>query len=187
MILSDRDIVERIDDGSLVIEPFKESNVEPSSVDLRLGSDAKLVAAPGLKSSIPVETKRRDDTFLQYTDVTLRDGGLEIKPGDFIIASTEERVEVPDDLVAKVLGRSSLGRLGVSVHQTAGYIDPGFKGEITLELSNHGPAPVMLHTGQRICQIVFTKLTSPAEKPYGHEKSQYQNQEGATPSGMRFD
>lgn len=94
---------------------------------------------------------------------------------------------MPDDLTAKVLGRSSLGRLGVSVHQTAGFIDPGFVGEITLELSNIGPIPVELTDGLRVCQIVFSALNKPAKNPYGGAGSQYQNQVGATESGMNFE
>lgn len=180
MILSDKDIKKRLGGGDLAIEPFNRDNVEPSSVDLRLGSEFKYVVIDKEKPSIDLETGNKPEHVEESDEVVL-------SPGDFVLATTMERVEIPDDLVGKVLGRSSLGRLGLSVHQTAGYIDPGFEGQITLELSNCGPAPVRLSEGQRICQIVFTELSSPAERPYGHEKSQYQGQSGATESGMNFD
>jgi len=181
MVLSDIDIIERIGQGDLTIEPYEEDNVEPASVDLRLGEDHKLVGRE--YQSRPVDASG-DGEGLRYEEL---ESPLVVAPGSFILTTTLERVEIPDDLVAHVLGRSSLGRLGISVHQTAGYIDPGFKGQITLELSNHGPAPVSLSPGQRICQIVFEELSSPALEPYGHEKSQYQNQSGATKSGMQFE
>jgi dCTP deaminase len=170
-------------DGNLTIEPFDESNVEPASVDLRLGNDTKHVES---SDKFPIVRTRTDtDESLVYHDIGPE--RFTIDSGDFVLATTKERVELPDDIVGEVLGRSSLGRLGISVHQTAGYIDPGFEGEITLELSNHGPAPVELHQGQRICQIVFNELSSPAKNPYGHDSSQYQGQTGATPSGFTFD
>lgn len=177
MVLSDVDIMERVVSGELTIHPYEEDNVEPSSIDLRLGNDFKFLRG--------------------YDSISLEDsGGLEciekespilVPPGKLVLATTMEWLKLPNDICARVLGRSSLGRLGISVHQTAGYIDPGFQGEITLELSNHGPAPVELRSGDRICQIVFEELSSPALEPYGHEGSNYQNQSGATPSSMDFD
>lgn len=184
MVLSDIDIIKRIGSNELTIEPYKEDNVEPASVDLRLGEDFKRPQRRLDKTLHKPLTLDSDDKKLRMEEM---DGSVELKRNDFVLATTKERVEIPDDLVAHVLGRSSLGRLGISVHQTAGYIDPGFEGQITLELSNHGPAPVRLESGQRICQIVFEELSSPALEPYGHEDSQYQNQSGATPSGMSFD
>lgn len=181
MVLSDRDIIQRIERGRLVVEPFEEENVEPSSVDLRIGGQFLIVEKSEAADVVDI---RESDDGLEYTE-TLQ--YVTIEPGDFVLASTIEHVHLPHDLSAEVLGRSSLGRLGLSVHQTAGYIDPGFAGQITLELSNHGPAPVRIHEGQRICQIVFSELSSPADEPYGHEGSQYQSQSGATPSGMNFE
>jgi len=172
MVLSDRNIIEQVERGSIGIEPFDTDNVEPASVDLRLGEDHKLVSASSDSDELIYEQLVSDP--------------LVVPPETFILTTTLERVKIPDDIVAHVLGRSSLGRLGISVHQTAGYIDPGFEGQITLELSNHGPAQVSLSPGQRICQIVFEKLSSPAEQPYGHEDSQYQYQSGATESKMSF-
>jgi dCTP deaminase len=180
MVLSDSDIIDRIEHGSLEIEPYSMDNVEPASVDLRLGSDFKK-ALP--RSSRSIDTADATGNEIQWYET---DGTIEIAPGDFVLATTYESVTIPTDLVAEVTGRSSLGRLGVSIHQTAGFIDPGFCGEITLELSNHGPVPLTFHEGQRICQIVFTELSSEAREPYGHDGSQYQNQSGATESGMNF-
>lgn len=181
MVLSDGDIIQRIGQGDLTITPYEEENVEPASVDLRLGEDHKLVRRE--YQSRPIDASGEGEG-LQYDKL---ESPLIVAPGSFILTTTLERVKIPDDMVAHVLGRSSLGRLGISVHQTAGYIDPGFTGQITLELSNHGPAPVSLSPGQRICQIVFEDLSSPAMEPYGHNGSQYQDQSGATISGMRFD
>lgn len=178
MVLSDEDIKKRIGKDDLVIEPYNEDNVEPASVDLRLGEDHKSVRALG------VIELGDDDNSIFHEEL---DSELTVHPDQLILSTTLERVEIPDDMVARVLGRSSLGRLGISVHQTAGYIDPGFKGQITLEIVNEGPVPVTISPGQRICQIVFEELSSPAMEPYGHEKSQYQNQSGATGSRMNFE
>lgn len=180
MVLSDGDIVEELMSGSLTIEPFDVTNVEPASVDLTLGEDFK-IALPA--KSEPIDLHKPYNENIAWQAET---GSVTIRPEQFVLATTAERVEIPDTLVATVLGRSSLGRLGISVHQTAGYIDPGFDGQITLELSNHGPVPVTLHAGDRICQIVFKELSSESMKPYGHEQSQYQNQSGATESRMNF-
>lgn len=186
MVLSDRNIQRRIANDSISIEPFEQTNVEPASVDLRLGDEAKLVRAKHNQGSEAVINVGEDDISDKFECDELT-APFVVPPGSFVLTTTLERVEIPTDVVAHVLGRSSLGRLGVSVHQTAGYIDPGFKGQITLELSNHGPCPVALEPGHRICQIVFEELSSPAVTPYGHSDSQYQNQTGATPSGMQFD
>lgn len=182
MVLSDVDIMERVGQDELIIEPYDESNVEPASVDLRMGEDLKIVNtyySPGT----PVDLASPNGDEYKYEDVD----PMLVYPGELYLATTKEHIELPDDLAANVLGRSSLGRLGVSVHQTAGFIDPGFEGEITLEITNHGPQVVRLEPGLRICQIVFTELSSPALRPYGHEGSQYQNQSGATESGMKFE
>lgn len=183
-MLSDADIIERIGNGSLTIDPYEESNVEPASVDLRLGDEflkVRTPVGPATRVTVPLD----GDDPLVYA--VAEETPVLLEPGELILATTRETVALPDDLTAQVLGRSSLGRLGVSVHQTAGFIDPGFEGQITLELSNHGPAPVELTPGRRICQIVFSELSSPALRPYGHEGSQYQGQDGPTTTGMNFD
>lgn len=178
-MLSDVDIIKRLSDGSLEIDPYNGDNVEAASVDLRLGNSFKR-AEPELLSPISLS----DDSNINWVEI---EDSITLSGSDFVLATTMERVSIPDDLTAQVLGRSSFGRLGVSVHQTAGFIDPGFEGQITLELSNHGPLPIELQAEQRVCQIVFAQLSSPAMDPYGHEQSQYQNQSGPTPSGMDFD
>lgn len=181
MTLSDGDIRQRIYSGDLEIEPYESNHVEPASVDLRLGNEFKVPKKRYANRSI--DLRDPDDDILMYDQYV---GEYKLFPGDFVLATTKESVTLPDNLVAKVTGRSSLGRLGLSIHQTAGFIDPGFEGQITLELSNHGPAPVLLAEGARICQIIFTELSSPAEEPYGHDGSQYQGQTGATESGLKF-
>jgi len=180
MILSDVDIKERIDSGDIIIDPYDSSNVESASIDLRLGRDWKIVRRGGAN----IVDTRDDSGGLSYTQ---KSGTVFLQPVELVLATTLEYIELPDDIAAHVIGRSTLGRIGVSIHQTAGFIDPGFRGEITLEMSNLGPATVKLYEGQLICQIVFTQLTSSAEEPYGHDGSQYQNQSGATESGMLFD
>lgn len=174
MILSDTGIRSRLQwSDNFVISPYEDDNIEPASVDLRLGHDSKRVHR-GDRGAISSGEE------LKYH--TVSDDTFSIRPGEFFLASTMEHVELPNDLAARVLGRSTMGRLGLSVHQTAGYIDPGFTGNITLELSNVGPSPIKLSVGDRICQIVVEKLSSPAVEPYGHDGSHYQNQTGATPA-----
>lgn len=179
MILSDGDIIERIGQDSIVVEPYVEDNVEPASLDLRLSNSFKR----------PVETggiiDTRGSTEQKYDEFTA--DSVVLKPGESMLAETLERIELPDDLVGEIEGRSSLGRLFVSVHKTAGFGDPGFEGTITLEMENGNPDPIRLHRGDRVCQIVFKQMKSPAMRPYGHEKSQYQGQTGATESRMQFE
>jgi dCTP deaminase len=179
MILSDGDIFERVGTGSLVIEPYEESNVEPASVDLRLSDSFKKPVSTGQI----IDT--RGDAAQEYREFEA--DSIVLEPGESILAETTERIELPDDLCADVVGRSSLGRLFVSVHKTAGFGDPGFRGTITLEMTNGNPDSVRLHNGDRVCQIIFKRLSSPALHPYGHEGSQYQGQHGATESGMQFE
>jgi|APHM01.1.fsa_nt_gi deoxycytidine triphosphate deaminase len=179
MVLSDVDIIERIASGDLVIDPYEEDNVEPASIDIRLGSSFKE----------PVKTGRivdsRSDDGQPYRKFEA--DSIVLEPGDSYLATTLETIELPNDLCADAVGRSSLGRLFVSVHETAGFCDPGFCGEVTLEMTNENPNPVRLHAGDRVCQLVFKQLSSPAVRPYGHDKSQYQDQTDATESGMQFE
>lgn len=170
MILSDRDIHARLRKGDLVIHPIANMalQVQPASVDLRL-----------------------DQQFLYQdrTQLIIKEPGtFAIAPGEFVLASTIERVVIPHDLAARVEGRSSLGRLGIVVHATAGFIDPGFDGQITLEISNLGKLPVELKIGSRVCQIVFHQLSSPCQNPYGPARgSKYSNQVGVTGSKIEED
>ena len=173
MILSDRDLRQRLREGSIVVEPLADLDVQlqPASIDLRLGG-----------------TFRRAAQRSEELEHVPEGGDFILDPGEFALGTTLERVHVPTNLVARVEGRSSIGRLAILVHATAGFIDPGFEGEITLELANLGPAPARLRVGSRICQVVFHVLTSPAERPYGPARgSKYAGQRGPTPSRLEQD
>lgn len=189
MVLSDRDIRKALAEGHLVIDSLNDDRIQPASVDLTLDYTV-LVPPPYFKRS-------NWPTGAHSIDLNNVKGGLDkepwethhtdnftLSPGEFILGSTIERVEIPDFLVARVEGKSSLGRLGLLVHATAGYIDPGFKGKITLEIYNLNYRTIVLHPEKAICQLSFGSLTSPAEYPYGHEKigSRYQNQDSVTAS-----
>jgi dCTP deaminase len=188
MILSDRDIRKRIERGDLVIEPLDdpELQIQPASVDLRLGREFLEFQ----HTNIPCIHPNAEEEVEDYVDETLvpADGEFILHPGDFVLGTTKERVEIPADLIAHVEGRSSLGRLAIVVHATAGLADPGYKGQITLELSNLGAAPVALEPDMRISQLTFTELSSPAERPYGEERgSKYQDQSGPQASKIGGD
>jgi dCTP deaminase len=188
MILSDTDILSRLSDGDLVIEPLEDIDmqVQPASVDLRLGSEFLEFQRTNISCIHPNEENEVDEYI---TETHIEDGeDFILHPGDFVLGTTRERVEIPDDIVAHVEGRSSLGRLAIVVHATAGLADPGYEGQITLELSNLGNAPVALTPGMRISQLTFTQLTSPAERPYGAERgSKYQGQAGPQASKIGDD
>jgi dCTP deaminase len=188
MILSDRDILARLETGDLVVDPIEDLDlqVQPASVDVRLGRRFLEFE----RANVPCIHPNREDELDDYVTETVVDDDDEfvLHPGDFVLGTTKERVEIPPDLVAQVEGRSSLGRLAVVVHATAGFIDPGFSGKITLELSNLGKVPVALTPGMRISQLVFTELSSRAERPYGEERgSKYQDQDGPQASRIRGD
>jgi len=188
VFLSDRDIRARLARGDLVVRPLDDPDrqVQPASIDLRLGNEFlvfKNVRLPVLRVDEPGLVERIGET------VRIEDGDeFILHPGEFALGSTYEWVEIPDDLVAKVEGRSSLGRLAVIVHATAGFIDPGFKGTITLELSNLGRVPVALKPKMRVSQIALAQMTSPAERPYGEARgSKYQGQRGPVASRIAGD
>ncbi|ACV12875.1 deoxycytidine triphosphate deaminase [Halorhabdus utahensis DSM 12940] len=188
MILSDADILDRLEAGDLVVEPLDEPDlqIQPASVDLRLGREFLEFQ----HANIPCIHPTSEQEVAEYVEETVVDEGGEfiLHPGDFVLGTTVETVEIPDDLIAHVEGRSSLGRLAVVVHATAGLADPGYRGQITLELSNLGTAPVALTPGMRISQLTFTELSSPAERPYGEERgSKYQGQEGPQASRIQGD
>ena len=188
MILSDDDILARLADGDLVVDPIDDVDmqVQPASVDLRLGERFLEFRRTNIPCIHPTEA----DEVGEYVSETTVPEGEEfiLHPGDFVLGTTIERVEVPPDLLATVQGRSSLGRLAIVIHATAGIVDPGYHGQITLELSNLGTAPVALTPGMRVSQLIFTELTSPADRPYGSERgSKYQNQEGPQASRIGSD
>ncbi|CCQ34569.1 putative deoxycytidine triphosphate deaminase protein [Halorhabdus tiamatea SARL4B] len=188
MILSDADILDRLEAGDLVVEPLDEPDlqIQPASIDLRLGREFLEFQ----HANIPCIHPTSEQEVAEYVEETVvdDDGEFILHPGDFVLGTTVETVEIPDDLIAHVEGRSSLGRLAVVVHATAGLADPGYRGQITLELSNLGTAPVALTPGMRISQLTFTELSSPAERPYGEERgSKYQGQEGPQASRIQGD
>jgi dCTP deaminase len=188
VILSDADLLARIEAGDLVVDPLDdpETQVQPASIDVRLGREFLEFQRANIPCIHPNSEAEVDD----YVTETIVEEGNEfvLHPGDFVLGTTKERVEVPPDLVAQVEGRSSLGRLAVVVHATAGFVDPGFRGRITLELSNLGTAPVALTPGMRVSQLVFTELKTRAERPYGSERgSKYQDQAGPQASRIGGD
>ncbi|SDJ96236.1 dCTP deaminase [Halovenus aranensis] len=188
MILSDGDILRRLEAGELVIEPLDdpELQVQPASVDLRLGREFLEFEHTNIPCIHP-QSEAEIDEYVTET-VIEDDGEFILHPGDFVLGTTKERVEIPPDLIAHVEGRSSLGRLAIVVHATAGLCDPGYQGQITLELSNLGAAPVALEPDMRISQLTFTELRSPAERPYGEERgSKYQGQSGPQASRIGGD
>jgi dCTP deaminase len=188
MILSDRDIRARLAQGDLEIGPLADAalQIQPASVDLRL-ADEFIVYKPG---QITCLDPRDPASLTAATEriVVPRGGAFILHPGEFALGSTVERVTIPVNLVARVDGRSSIGRLAIVVHATAGFVDPGFTGQITLELSNLGRIPVKLYPGMRIAQIVLQSMSSPAELPYGQERgSHYHGQTGPQESRLRVD
>jgi dCTP deaminase len=188
MILSDGDIRRRLTDGELVVEPLDdpELQIQPASIDLRLGREFLEFR----RTNIPCIHPNSEQEVDEYVDETYVEEGDDfiLHPGDFVLGTTKERVEIPPDLIAHVEGRSSLGRLAVVVHATAGLCDPGYEGQITLELSNLGTAPVALTPEMRISQLTFTELKNPAERPYGAERgSKYQGQKGPQASRIQSD
>ena len=181
MILSDRDIKARLEQGDLVIDPITDWDLQlqPASVDVRLGKQFAVYQLPHLPCIDPRDNANIDAVT---KPVEIPDGEpFILHPGEFALAHTAEYIKIPADLVARVEGRSSLGRLAIVVHATAGFIDPGFECTITLELSKLGRAAVKLYPGMRISQLVFHTMTSPALRPYGSGRgSKYQGQRGVT-------
>lgn len=187
-ILSDKTIKDYLKEGKIVIDPLKdEQQIQPSSVDMRLGDEFKVFKV--IRKPY-IDPKDEEDIAEYMESSTVPEGeAFIIHPNEFALATTQEYVKVPDDLVARVEGRSSMGRLGVTMHVTAGYVDPGFEGRITLEISNIGAMPVALYPGQRVCQLVFETMTTPAELPYGHPKrnSKYMKQLKPESSRVKLD
>ncbi|MDR0900207.1 MAG: dCTP deaminase [Methanobrevibacter sp.] len=188
-ILSDKDIKKYLQEKKIVIDPLEdfEKQIQPSSVDLRIGSEFKgfkIIRKPC------IDPRDKSDIASYMESMFIEDNeAFIIHPNEFALATTYETVKIPDNIVARVEGRSSMGRLGITMHVTAGYIDPGFEGKITLEISNIGKMPVALYPGQRVCQIVFETMTSPSEKPYGHPErdSKYMGQKRPESSRIKLD
>ena len=180
MLLSDRDILAEVEEKRVQLEPFDADMVQPSSVDVRLDRFFRVFE----NHRYPHIDPAADQPDL--TRAVEPDGNepFILHPGEFVLGSTYEVVTLPDDVAARLEGKSSLGRLGLLTHSTAGFIDPGFSGHVTLELANVATLPIKLYPGMKIGQLCFFRLSSPAEHPYGSEKygSRYQGQRGPTPS-----
>ena len=180
MLLSDRDILAEIDAKRIVIEPYDEAMIQPSSIDFRLDRFFRVFE----NHRYPHIDPAADQSDLTREVEPQGDEPFILHPGEFVLGSTFEVVSLPDDLAARVEGKSSLGRLGLLTHATAGFVDPGFSGHVTLELANVATLPIKLYPGMKIGQLCFFRLSSPAEHPYGSAKygSRYQGQRGPTPS-----
>ncbi len=180
MLLSDRDILSEIEAKRIVIEPYDEAMIQPSSIDFRLDRFFRVFE----NHRYPHIDPAADQSDLTREVEPTGDEPFILHPGEFVLGSTFEVVTLPDDLAARVEGKSSLGRLGLLTHATAGFVDPGFSGHVTLELANVATLPIKLYPGMKIGQLCFFRLSSPAEHPYGSEKygSRYQGQRGPTPS-----
>ncbi|MFF0292917.1 dCTP deaminase [Kitasatospora sp. NPDC004615] len=180
MLLSDNDIRSEIDKGRVVIDPFDPSMVQPSSIDVRLDRFFRVFENHRYPHIDPSE-EQPDLTRLVEPE---GDDAFILHPGEFVLASTYEVITLPDDVASRLEGKSSLGRLGLLTHSTAGFIDPGFSGHVTLELSNVATLPIKLYPGMKIGQLCLFRLSSPAEHPYGSERygSRYMGQRGPTPS-----
>jgi dCTP deaminase len=180
VILSDRSIAEALQSGRLVIEPLAEDALQPASVDIRLDREFRVFRGHR-QAYIDVREPVDDLTELERI---ADDQPFVLHPGEFVLGSTLERVQLGNDLVARVEGKSSLGRLGLLVHATAGYVDPGWNGHLTMELSNVSNLPIRLYFGMKIGQLSFANLTTDADRPYGSPslRSKYQGQTGPTSS-----
>ena len=185
MILSDRDIREAISSGRIGIDPFEEADVQPSSVDLHV--DRYFRTFHNARHPF-IDVKKPMEELTELIEVK-PDEAFILHPGEFVLGSTAEYVKLPDDLVARLEGKSSLGRLGLLIHSTAGYVDPGWDGYLTLELSNVANLPIALYHGMRIGQISFFRMSSEVDRPYGSPelRSRYQGQREPTASAFHRD
>ena len=180
MVLSDRSIREALDAGTISIEPLGEGCIQPSSVDLHVDKYFRLFRN---HTSRVIDVREDQEDLTELVDIGDTDP-LILHPGEFLLGSTLEKITLPNDLVARLEGKSSLGRLGLLIHSTAGFVDAGWDGHLTLELSNVANLPITIYAGMKIGQISFLQMTTAADKPYGSDglKSKYQGQWGPTPS-----
>ena len=180
MVLSDRTIRRLLQEGRIGIDPYAPELMQPSSLDVRVDRYFRVFR----NSRYPfIDVKVQQEDLTEVVEVP-EDEAFILHPGEFVLGSTLERVTLPDDLVARLEGKSSLGRLGLLIHSTAGFIDAGWDGHVTLELSNVANLPITIYPGMKIGQLSFVQLSEPAEKPYGSAGigSKYQGQRGPTPS-----
>ncbi|MFJ8960351.1 dCTP deaminase [Lentzea sp. NPDC102401] len=180
MLLSDQDLRKEVESGRLALDPFDVEMLQPSSIDVRLDRFFRVF---NNTKYTHIDPSQQQDELTSLVE-TPENEQFVLHPGEFVLGSTYEMVTLPDDLAGRLEGKSSLGRLGLLTHSTAGFIDPGFSGHITLELSNVANLPITLHPGMKIGQLCLFKLSSPAEHPYGSAQagSRYQGQRGPTPS-----
>ncbi|MBV7282485.1 MULTISPECIES: dCTP deaminase [Corynebacterium] len=180
MLLSDHDIRAAIDSQALGITPYDETLVQPSSIDVRMDRFFRVF---NNSRYTHIDPKMQQDELTSLVEVE-EDEPFVLHPSEFVLGATLERFRLPSDLAGRLEGKSSLGRLGLLTHSTAGFIDPGFDGHITLELSNVANLPIMLWPGMKVGQLALFKMTSPADVPYGSSAlgSKYQGQRGPTPS-----
>jgi len=180
VLLSDRDLKKALDQGRLGLDPFDEAMIQPSSIDVRLDRFFRVFANHRYTHIDPAE---QQDDLTEMVEPK-GDEPFILHPGEFVLGSTLEVISLGDDLASRLEGKSSLGRLGLLTHSTAGFIDPGFSGHVTLELSNVANLPIKLYPGMKIGQICVLQLSSPSEHPYGSSVygSRYQDQRGPTPS-----
>ena len=178
--MSDRDIRAQLEAGRIGLEPLNLELIQPSSIDVRLDRFFRLFHNHKYAFIDP----REDQADLTHMVEVASDEAFILHPGEFVLGSTFELVTLPDDIAARLEGKSSLGRLGLLTHSTAGFVDPGFSGHVTLELANVSNLPIKLWPGMKVGQLCFFKLSSPAETPYGSAKylNRYQGQRGPTAS-----
>ena len=184
MVLSDRTIKLEIANGRIAIEPCDPDDIQPSSVDLHLGQDFQVFR----NSRYPYIDPAREQPGLTERVSASVEEPFVLHPGEFVLGTTVERIALPEDLVGRLEGKSSLGRLGLLIHSTAGYVDPGWDGTLTLELSNVANLPILLVPGMKIGQISFAQMTTAVDRPYGHPGlgSKYVGQDSVTPSKMHL-
>jgi len=180
MILSDRTIREELETGRIEIDPLHAGCVQPSSVDLHVDRYFRVFRN---HSARVIDVKESQEDLTDLVEIGEGEAFI-LHPGEFVLGSTAERVRLPDDLVARLEGKSSLGRLGLLIHSTAGFVDAGWNGHLTLELSNVATLPITIYPGMKIGQISFLRMTTAADTPYGSAAvgSKYQDQRGPTPS-----
>lgn len=185
MVLSDRVIRQQLAEGRIVVDPIDANDIQPASIDLHL--DRRFLVFSNRRQPY-IDVREPLDNLTEEVRIE-DDSPFMLHPGEFALGSTLEHIELPDDLVARLEGKSSLGRLGLLIHSTAGFVDPGWKGSLTLELSNVARLPIALYYGMKIGQISFLQLTAPAERLYGSPElgSRYQGQTGPTASRFHQD
>lgn len=182
MVLSDHTIKLEMAEGRIVVDPCDPDDIQPSSVDLHLGDHFEVFR----NSRYPYIDPAREQPGLTERVTASREEPFVLHPGEFTLGTTVERIVLPEDIVGRLEGKSSLGRLGLLIHSTAGYVDPGWEGRLTLELSNVANLPILLTPGMKIGQISFSRMSTAVDRPYGHPDlgSKYQGQSEATPSRM---